>query len=1089
MFRGALWKRRLLDRFKGLVDLEIDGHALRVVRRKNSRHRSASTRVSGAAIADTLQDLTAHEISGHVFTRVEFADLLIEGKLRLNGLGTESEPLISFMLQGCTLDGGLDAAQSFLEGVEIRECTLTMPGGSADPGDSGPLLSFVGAHVSNQLQLTSLEIGTPHAVIDCSFAHIGAGCEFTDVGVAWNGQEPSTAEERREYPLGRIRFAGATVTGELLLAGVAVAATDGKALSGDELTVKGSMQFASGKQRTSFLGEVSLMGAHIHGQLSFKGVEMTALKDAEERREEALTAENIRVEGDLFFRSHGADSCKVCGVIDLISARIEGDLQFYGIFDADNRIRAIKARAAEIAGAVHLGWASDDAHACEITGECDLTNARIAGRLVVGAADVKLTPTLAQSQLVGRRNQQYALNLTGATIQNDLRLESTASRCCRVEGIGLTGGTVGGRLLLRGAHLCVEQQAHDGAAVVSARRKGVAKERKALSANGSTIRGGISAGADPYCGRCCEIEGDIRLRNATINGPVIFRGVSIRSTGSKGVALWATNTHFGSDVIFGLEPEALPLASETQAAERSERPCCVQGEVKLAGSTIDGSLLLKGAVMCAGASGAALDCYRITVKSNIFFGNHEQEGETGGTDRWKARPTVLLGMVNLEFAQTTSMTLGAESPRPIVQPEVAPDAALELYGSVVMRGMEIRGTMMIVDAKLCPSTDFKIPEAYGNASAMLPAQSLLPAICRAVEGSLKRHSVYRLHSVLHAIYAKLGTRMYVRLNQGSRGLIDLYGASTGTIGSLFVKEQPHRNGNASGGNGEESGQPQHHISEDWGRRPEHRDDRWAIALDLGEFTYKYLNDRPEPLTENPLFSTRRAVGFRCIGRPTRAQLQPRYDWLSQQIDVTNIAAQEGTSPQRQIARVYRETGNLSLANLYSIERRWIQANARSRGDLRKYLEWLFGVFFGFGYSSSRALGSVALLFLLSFFFIWVAAVQPKPPGPASYPQTGLLVDATQRADSQISTCALLGKPWLGIGESWIPTAIEAGKVILPFTRFEKDSGCVLDARLHEVHRYRVRFLRPWHAVLSLLSWIVFPLAAVTITGLLRESTP
>ena len=1077
-------KQRLNDLLNGQATADLHEHTVSIRGKMPSGGQAAV--LTGEIVVELLQDLTSGLNGPAVFKGVEFSSLHILGNVDLNSLGTVSEPIISFVFHQCAFYGGLHADQSYLGGVELKNCRLAKdPSRTAAPTPEAPVLSFVGSFIANYLRISSLHLENTGSVLACSTMQASRGCFLSDIGGPCPKSLAAPETPQGNHSLERMDFEGANITGTLQLEGVWLESTIDRprTFNGDELTVKGSLLFyPSARQQTKIVGMVRLMGAEITGQVIFKCVEITAhIAEKNGARQSAIVAQNVHVHSDIFFRDdyeiQPIRECKIVGIVDLVSAQVQGDLQFYGDFNADNRMRAIKARAAQVGGSVHFGWVNAKAHRCNVIGECDLTNALIKGRVVVGAADIQLTPRLIEQETTRRRSQEYALNLTGATILNDLRLESGFERTCCVEGVGLIGATIGGRLSLRGAKL-VGHGRNSPSTLAAGSSAQPIKERKALSANGVTIRGGITLIRDPYCGADCHIEGDIRLRNATVNGPVIFKGCLIQSTGSRGIALWATNTHFGSDVIFELQTKQDLLVEGQGSVPRPEKPCFVSGEVRLAGSTIEGSLLLQGAILCAGSTGAALDGYRLEVKNDIVLGPHSKcdpEALAGSSNA-----TVVFGVINLEFARATSMTLGAQWPQIRIPPP-----ALEVYGALIMRGMELRGTMMIVDALLRPLHQTE-PDPIRQAN-IDRAETTLAGLLANAESNLREHSVFRSQSILFAVYAKLGTRMYVRLNRGSRGLINLYGASTGTIGSLSIMQLPKQPDHQPHVVPKLDWLEKQEIQEDWGGFPDSEKDLWPVELNLGEFCYKNLNDRHEEPGDDKTHRTslRIRLWYRFIGRPLRENLLPRYDWLARQIDVTHVAGLEATSPQRQIAKVYRDLGNFTLANSYTIERRWIQVSARQ--PLRKAIEWTYGFCFGFGYNSVRAVGTLFALFLLSLTFT-LAAARTETSDVSGLLHTGQLIDVRGEADPALDACAFHGEPWPGALHAALPGSLEAAKMILPFSRLEKAAGCVLSTGPKKEGDKLVYLLRPWRGLIIVLSWIVFPLAAVTITGILREST-
>jgi hypothetical protein len=131
-----------------------------------------------------------------------------------------------------------------------------------------------------------------------------------------------------EYPFtatGQIRMPGAHV-GMLDFDGATLTNLAGRALSADRLKVDGNMSCRSaGEYRFTARGEIRLPGAHVGGELSFDGAALTS--DAGGR---ALNANRLQVETGMFCRAKGRHPFTATGEIHLVNAHIGMQLSFDG---------------------------------------------------------------------------------------------------------------------------------------------------------------------------------------------------------------------------------------------------------------------------------------------------------------------------------------------------------------------------------------------------------------------------------------------------------------------------------------------------------------------------------------------------------------------------------------------------------------------------------------------------------------------------------------------------------------------------------------------------------------------------------------
>ncbi len=364
--------------------------------------------------------------------------------------------------------------------------------------------------------------------------------------------------------------------------------------------------------------------------------------------------------------------------------------------------------------------------------------------------------------------------------------------------------------------------------------------------------------------------------------------------------------------------------------------------------------------------------------------------------------------------------------------------------------------------------------------------------------------------VIYANYAKLGSRLFVRLEEGSCGLVSLYGASTGTIGAFSGLAEVKDELSSSVTNttattrwsrlrswpkslwskwlawlkwlrkerANSSIADPRKLRENWGGEfhspnrgrplPESEAKR-TILLNIDEFTYNRVSDLREQSPK--LYREWKHSLYWLLGRPTPEQLGSRYLFVQRLVENSGSEDQANISAHRQLARVYRDMGQLELAYRYTRERRWLQIRFGKLNVAQKLIDVAYSACFGFGYSPIRALMTTLLLLVGSVIFIQHGMKEPTPGHNTKWCESVFCYPNAEHPE--LSRCHLPGDDW---HNEWT----EAAKMIIPFTRFETDGGCVLHPK--------VRFgLRVEFASLQVLSWILFPFAAATLTGVLRES--
>jgi hypothetical protein len=399
--------------------------------------------------------------------------------------------------------------------------------------------------------------------------------------------------------------------------------------------------------------------------------------------------------------------------------------------------------------------------------------------------------------------------------------------------------------------------------------------------------------------------------------------------------------------------------------------------------------------------------------------------------------------------------------------------------------MKVQGVTVISNVLLAPLEDKK-----GNIDNNAPGKDGQWRL--AAKERLEERATYRKFTVIHANYACLGTRLFVRLRRGSTGVISLYGATAGAIGAMSGTDKDRK----------PEDDDDKKIPEYWGIPPDEEntnaagrprgiphklDDAAAakdILLNLDGFSYQILNDKDDkqPSERGDWFS------FIVCGRPLPEHLKPRYSWLQRQVETANTYEPTVISPYRQLAKVYRDVGDLQRSYYYIRERRWLQLK-QNANKLQTVIDFFYSMLFGFGYSPWRAAFTLLILFVVSFGIVsWARYDGAYQDATAARSNETYESHRTWRyenvaARSNVtakSTCPLATPSPSGQAPILYDIAGEAFRVIFPLTRFQASTACSLAPR-HWI-------LRLLNVALQLFSWIIFPLAALTFSGVLREKS-
>lgn len=961
-------------------------------------------------------------------------------------------------------------------------------------------LTLKAAHIGGDLVIEGLRISTcnhrcgPDGCCDQAEQHrdgakLAINAERVeikgDVIIASNASQSSVLR-------GGISLAFAQITGHLSITGVWILRCGSEnALNCEGVQIGGHFVLEPLKRtRTWLRGGLHILGGHIKGQLILRGVVVHA--------EKAITGDGVNIDNDLFIHPVPNDAKQLsllCGIVRFPGATIGGQLGILGtrIMACSNR-RSVRARAAASAPPASLSPAPaaakpllDAAIAMrDITVKGGLFFSPFFSRMTHITGGLRLNDAVINGvfEVVGTRitadANGDAIDASGANIKSDVLFAAVrpgrqhfenAGEGCQIEGtVQFPGATLGGRLRIVGASIAS------------------GSKESALIASGSSIKGGLfiqpafsvkTAGA----ALPAHIVGTLRLNQAQIGSRFQLRGGIIEATQhAPFIAIMANGTRFAGDFI--LSPEG-------------GTPYTIVGEIRMFGAEIKGDFRCLGGMLSASAkpaaTGFAIDGYNCDIAKGVELGPGSQPSATGKLE--------IHGIVGFGYARLGCFTMGDSSR---LRPASPKPAAVSLEGHIRLNGAEIADLTSIENAVIQPPD---VGTDYGK------------DLTAVMEVTLNRWDTTPAGTVFSAQNADLGTMLSVRLNPNSRGIVDLLGAKVYTLDDHFYPyTRASLEENVLG----------------WGRQPTSPNPPTGtisgVCLKLVGFSYTNLMSDEHDSARSSSGGSRR--------------LKQRRGWLRQQY-VDGRITQETFSPLPyiQLASTLRAQGFNREADDISFDRRKYLVKHGTLSPLDWLLQWLYGRFFGFGYQSSRALVTCTLLLLANYLFavVGTGAIPMSQSQPwlieARHPSTwpsliridlssgpGSVHAATQSANfPTASTTPQLAQPAPGAATHGGPCiahkhGVHHGCPPLPplpppkpdtsatgklTPRPDPDSACrkpwiyAIDQTLPVIHvtsgnGCEVLQKAPdpyhiWRVLMLLLSWIVIPTAALTFSGILRET--
>jgi hypothetical protein len=341
----------------------------------------------------------------------------------------------------------------------IRDVLLGRLGDTADPRG----LRVRGARIVGTLDLEAVRIEMLLRLFSCDFTDViwvrGTQVPLLDLRDSrlrgLNGRELTVERalllSRVVVPNGYVSLAGARVGAVCSCEDARLRNPGGRALHADRIQIDGDLLLDRlTAEGTGEDGAVRLLGAHIDGRVSARGVRLT------NRSGPALVADNLQVPDTVDF-SHGVHVLGhgPSGAVRMVGARV-GSISFGGAELENPTGPALAAHYADVDGTVYLDG-------LRARGMVRLSGARVGGRLDLvdaqldGSSDPGFDGTRLQAAqgmmlrgaaVTGGDHRRGSLQLRGARIGGDLDLRGARLRNERGLAFRLSQATVQGPLIM-----------------------------------------------------------------------------------------------------------------------------------------------------------------------------------------------------------------------------------------------------------------------------------------------------------------------------------------------------------------------------------------------------------------------------------------------------------------------------------------------------------------------------------------------------------------------------------------------------------------------------------------------------------------
>lgn len=719
-------------------------------------------------------------------------------------------------------------------------------------------------------------------------------------------------------------------------------------------------------------------------------------------------------------------SCTIDGPINITGGVLGGGLILNDTVIND----AITGRGARISGDVSIRSVSNPA--------IDFSGARIGGRLKLEAP----VPLQAAAR-------EAWLTLDEAEINGAVELVDV-SLMGRCPGISACYASFGSTIVIRSAKT---QSTMSGFHLTGATIRGD------LSLQGVTLKSDGSSAGLPLKADHTEIKGDVRFKSDVTfhfssQGTVYLNGAAIHGL------LWFEGADLKAEEAFRSTGNATSLALDASGAKirggaffmpGGGRRSTAQGELRFVGATISGQLRFAGAALKAGATPAP-------SATNTHDANVNHQSSLSLT----LQSARIEGGVFLTDSSVLNMPCEIEGVVSFVEARIAHFTCRLENDSGIHPAVLIRGLMRLDRAVVSGATNL-------SSVSLLPEQPGTAGIPIAEAIRLHRQ-LQELHprTILSAAHTEFGQRLKIRLDKGSwealsptttrsiagchaddrlnsQGVIDLQGAKVHTLDDLD-----------GGGFGSTK-----------------------VCLDLDGFVYERLQDAdrpPEPALQKV---------WRSIAGKTHIA-EDRLSFLNRMY-AGNAPTPTTFKPQpyEQLAKVLRAEGYPLDADHVACKKRTLLARCSHLGFVSRFSSLIWGFGFGHGYSPRRAACVVVLLFVIAFGFSYFA-MKEGAPAPVHLAQAETADPPDLSAPSPKRTAALVrAKDGVadfdrnGYGECRAKAELFALDLMLPLVDLRQESMCALRPDADGYFHW-------WKAIITILGWIVVPLAALTFSGVLKR---
>lgn len=620
--------------------------------------------------------------------------------------------------------------------------------------------------------------------------------------------------------------------------------------------------------------------------------------------------------------------------------------------------------------------------------------------------------------------------------------------------VWLLGAHIGGVLQLSGAHLY--GRTSDGGSVPHV-------DRKALIADHAVIGGAVfltrhftAYGRVSFSG--ARIGGDLNCTAATINN---------KTADGKAIALEAISTEISDDVVLN--------------------EASIRGMVGFDSATIGGRLLVNGARLdnlTRDASGTALRAVNARIGEDAQFCRDRQ-------DDGSEKPTECLGCLvivgttitaNLSFRGTVlkngdgdqdALALIGQRMRVLGMVEFTEEFAST--GAIVLTATKIGGELRVDDASFSNPRRSAI---YGKDIEVGNDLSLMGSRARGdirleragITGSLKWEELHIAEIAGREItldlrHARIGSALKAhRLNTGPRVTVDLGGLRVATI--------------------------EHDWQEGWGKAG-------LCRLNLDGLSYDRITPfvaDAQPPANRPAFLEK--VRNRWLWPPEDRLGSQLREWVGRQTFSTDPAVSDFfPQPYRQLVRVLRAQGEEEAARMITIAQRRQEPVTFVPA---RVIRFFFDRFFGFGIRRRNAVATLASYILIGGVGVWLAErnnmlVETSVVVAEASAHTTDMKEfgASERAKYVRRAFVEMdnGEPIMvsdiacsDAARNFVDDLVYAADMLVPFIPLHQESKC----EVRPDGGFGPTSWRVLRALYSVIGWVIFSLALVTFSGVLKR---